>query len=256
MDYKSVYLIMVDPDNKGTDSNKFYNCIPKGDGTFDAEYGRVGGSKAIKNYPISKWESQIKSKIRKGYVERTNLMEDIINDSKVENKNDNNSFASIKNTSVREIIKRLFEFANNAVQSAYKVKAEQVTQAMIDSAQEKIDYLANNYPSLNTEEFNKILIELFTIIPRKMRTVKEHLASSTNIDEFKKIINREQSTLDTMAGQVYKPNLNNTVNLESKENTNISMLDKMGISMEDCNEEDIKKIKKAMGDSADKFYKA
>ena len=43
MEKKPVYLIMVDPDNNGTDSNKFYTMTPLGDGNFKAEWGRVGG---------------------------------------------------------------------------------------------------------------------------------------------------------------------------------------------------------------------
>lgn len=258
MEKKPVYLIMVDPDNNGTDSNKFYTMTPLGDGNFKAEWGRVGGHVSSKNYPMSKWDSTINSKKKKGYVERTNYMEEIIEDSKVSDSNTNgeDEFSLIKNVSVRSIIKRLFDFANKTIQSAYRVNASVVTQAMVDSAQGIIDFLSNNYSSMSVEEFNKKLIELFQVIPRKMRKVADHLSTSSN--DFESIITREQSLLDTMAGQVYvSKKSDNSDNLaNNNEVAQESMLDKMGITMEDATEEDIKKIKKAMGDSASKFYKA
>lgn len=258
MEKKPVYLIMVDPDNNGTDSNKFYTMTPLGDGNFKAEWGRVGGHVSSKNYPMSKWDSTINSKKKKGYVERTNYMEEVIEDSKVSDTNTNgeDEFTLIKNVSVRSIIKRLFDFANKTIQSAYRVNASVVTQAMVDSAQEIIDFLSNNYSSMSVEEFNKKLIELFQVIPRKMRKVADHLSTSSN--DFESIITREQSLLDTMAGQVYvsKKSDNGDNLTDNNEVAQESMLDKMGITMEDATEEDIKKIKKAMGDSASKFYKA
>lgn len=258
MEKKPVYLIMVDPDNNGTDSNKFYTMTPLGDGDFKAEWGRVGGHVSSKNYPMSKWDSTINSKKKKGYVERTNYMEEVIEDSKVSDTSTNgeDEFSLIKNVSVRSIIKRLFDFANKTIQSAYRVNASVVTQAMVDSAQEIIDFLSNNYSSMSVEEFNKKLIELFQVIPRKMRKVSDHLSTSSN--DFEGIITREQSLLDTMAGQVYvSKKSDNSDNLaNNNEVAQESMLDKMGITMEDATEEDIKKIKKAMGDSASKFYKA
>ena len=250
MDVKPVYLIMITEQN----NNKYYNCFPNGDGTFTVKYGRVGGHESTTSYPMSKWNAQINSKIKKGYVDRSDLMTDVIEDSKVEPKKDSSDeFSVIKNTSVRDIIKRLFDFANKVVQSSYKVSASVVTQSMIDTAQEYIDNLSNECKNLSIEEFNKLLIKIFNTIPRKMDTVKNYLAKDTA--EFTKIIEREQETLDAMRGQVYK-------RVEKKEETSeeivetVSILEKMGITMEDATDEDVAKIKKAMGDSAHKFYKA
>ena len=57
----------------------------------------------------------------------------------------------IKNISVRTIIKRLFDYANKVVQSSYRVSSSVVTQAMLDAAQEQIDYLAKNYNTLTVK---------------------------------------------------------------------------------------------------------
>lgn len=254
MEVKPVYLVLINENNNGTDSNKYYNCFPNGN-TFTVKYGRIGGSESTKVYPMSKWSSQITSKKKKGYVERTNLMTEVIEDSK-EDEATSDEFSMISNISVREIIKRLWDFANKTIQSSYKVSASVVTQAMIDAAQEKIDFLSVNYKHMTLEDFNMYLKEIFVIIPRKMRTVREYLAKTD--EEFEKIIEREQSLLDTMAGQVYKKRekpdgmkIENQTDCEQ-----INILDKMGITMEDVTDEDVEKIKKAMGDASHKFYKA
>lgn len=254
MDYTPKYLIFVSPDNKGVDSNKYYRITPNGDDTFTAEYGRVGATPQTKTYPMSKWNSTLSSKLKKGYVDRSDLMQEVIADSKVEDKSNGvDEFGLVQNLSVREIVKRLWDYANKTIQSAYSVRAEAVTQAMIDAAQEKIDYIAANYKNWSVEEFNKNLNELFIIVPRKMKRVSDCLVS--NSSEYDKKLSEEQSLLDTMAGQVYKPKAK-IADTDSEIKASENILQKMGITMEDVTQDEITRIKKAMGDSANKFYKA
>ena len=251
MEVKPVYLVLIDEDNNGTDSNKYYTLEPRGN-DFVAKWGRIGGHESSKTYPMSKWDSTIASKKKKGYVERTDLMTDVIEDSKEEDNNTTDEFNVIKNVSVREIIKRLWDYANKT--ASYRVSASVVTQAMIDTAQDKIDFLSVNYNNMTVEDFNDKLKEIFVTIPRKMRTVKEYLAKEDS--DFQGIIAREQSLLDTMAGQVYKKKEKSDVLKTENQTDSVSILEKMGITMEDATQEDIEKIKKAMGDASNKFYKA
>lgn len=248
------YLILVDPNNNGVDSNKFYKMAGNGDNTFTVEYGRVGAAPQTKTYPMSKWNSTLSSKLKKGYVDRSDLMQEVIADSKIEDKSNGvDEFGLVQNLFVREIVKRLWDYANKTIQSAYSVRAEAVTQAMIDAAQEKIDYIAANYKNWSVEEFNKNLNELFIIVPRKMKRVSDCLVSDSS--EYDKKLSEEQSLLDAMAGQVYKPKAK-IADTDSEIKASESILQKMGITMEEATKEDIAKIKKAMGDSAGKFYKA
>ena len=254
MDYTPKYLIFVDPNFGDLGHNKYYKISPNGDDTFTAEYGRVGATPQTKTYPMSKWNSTLSSKLKKGYVDRSDLMQEVIADSKVEDKSNGvDEFGLIQNLSVREIIKRLWDYANKTIQSAYSVRAEAVTQAMIDAAQEKIDYIAANYKNWSVEEFNKNLNELFIIVPRKMKRVSGCLVS--NSSEYDKKLSEEQSLLDTMAGQVYKPKAK-IADTDSEIKASDSILQKMGITMEDVTQDEVARIKKAMGDSANKFYKA
>ena len=254
MDYTPKYLIFVDPNFGDLGHNKYYKISPNGDDTFTAEYGRVGATPQTKTYPMSKWNSTLSSKLKKGYVDRSDLMQEVIADSKVEDKSNGvDEFGLVQNLSVREIVKRLWDYANKTIQSAYSVRAEAVTQAMIDAAQEKIDYIAANYKNWSVEEFNKNLNELFIIVPRKMKRVSDCLVS--NSSEYDKKLSEEQSLLDTMAGQVYKPKAK-IADTDSEIKASENILQKMGITMEDVTQDEIARIKKAMGDSANKFYKA
>ena len=253
MEKTPVYLICVTSNNH----NKVYSMYPKDDGTFVAEWGRVGGHLSTTTYPMSKWDSQINSKLKKGYVSQTHLMSDVIENLKEEELTEGrDKFSVIKNKSVQDIIKRLYDFANKVVQSAYKVKSSVVTQAMIDEAQSLIDTLALNYETMDYNQFNKKLVEIFMTIPRKMSNVSDYLIYKNDMDSFKAIIDREQSTLDAMAGQVYKP-----VKIEKKnENGNIndgevSILDEMGITMEDATAEDVTLVKKMLGKDSNRFVK-
>ena len=127
MDYTPKYLIFVSPDNKGVDSNKYYRMTPNGD-IFIVEYGRVGATPQTKTYPMSKWNSTLSSKLKKGYVDRSDLMQEVIADSKVEDKSNGvDEFGLVQNLSVREIVKRLWDYANKTIQSAYSVRDEAVT---------------------------------------------------------------------------------------------------------------------------------
>ena len=68
MEIKPTYLIMVTTAN----NNKYYNLFPEGD-QFRVEYGRVDATKTTTYYPMSKWNSQISSKLKKGYKDVTDL---------------------------------------------------------------------------------------------------------------------------------------------------------------------------------------
>lgn len=74
MEEKSpVYLVMVTTNN----NNKYYRMIPHGD-TFEAEYGRVGASCQHASYSMSQWNKKYNEKIKKGYVDQTHLVQDLI----------------------------------------------------------------------------------------------------------------------------------------------------------------------------------
>lgn len=222
--------------------------IPSGD-YFEVEYGRVGASMQKRSYSMSQWDKKYNEKIRKGYVDQTHLMQDLIQKEKPKS---GTEYKKIENESVAEIVERLQNMARQKIQANYKVSSRQVTQAMVDEAQKAIDELM---VLNNVEDFNKKLLELFMVIPRKMQSVSSFLARST--DDFSKILKDEQDLLDVMRGQV----ITHVTEESEKDNSKVHTSDKtileaMGLVFEDVNNEEISLIKSKLADCSNKFYKA
>lgn len=243
IEVRPTYLIMVTTAN----NNKYYNCFPEGD-QFRVEYGRVDATKTTRYYPISKWNSQIQSKLKKGYQDVTDLKKDLVEE--VSSANPESPYKEIENEAVRMIVDKLQRLAHETIQKNYTVKASAVTQDMVDAAQKIIDILANSNSTI--EEFNKTLLELFTVIPRKMGNVRDYLANDTT--DFAKIISKEQDLLDVMRGQIYVKSEDKPV--ESVEKKQQTILEEFGLQMEEATADDIAMIKTLMNESAGKFRKA
>lgn len=242
------YLVMVTTAN----NNKFYKMIPHGN-TFTAEYGRLGNdSFQTKEYPISKFESVYRSKIAKGYEDKTELIQEAIEIEKPKNKEEN-QYKPIPDSVVAIIVDRLQQMAKKTIEANYKVKASVVTNAMIKEAQGCLNKLS----SIKTvPTFNKYLLELFAILPRKMKNVNDFLATSTS--EFGDILSKEQDLLDVMAGQVLTHNATKEqetteVSLDSEKKT---ILETLGIKMEQTSDEEKEHIKKMLGSIAPRFKNA
>lgn len=236
MERKPTYLIMVTTEN----NNKYYNCFPEGS-QFRVEYGRVDSTKTTAYYPIEKWDSQIQSKLKKGYKDITHLKTALVEEIKKDS--NGKSLKQIENEAIRKIIAKLQSIARQTVDKNYTIKSSAVTQEMVDEAQEVIDSLVNE---MNTYIFNNSLLKLFSILPRKMDNVKYYLACEPK--DFNKIITREQNLLDVMRGQIYVPTDDNV--------SDKTILDEMGITMEECSTEDTAVIKKLMAESAYHFSRA
>lgn len=240
---RPTYLIMVTTAN----NNKYYNCFPEGD-QFRVEYGRVDATKTTAYYPMSKWNAQIASKLKKGYQDVTDLKKDLVEE--ISSANPESPYREIENEAVKAIVEKLQSLARDTIRKNYTVKASAVTQDMVDVAQGIIDGLANN--SSTVDEFNANLLKLFTVIPRKMGDVRDYLADKT--DDFSKIITKEQDLLDVMRGQIYvKPEIESADTVEKKQQT---ILEELGLVMEEATKDDVALIKTLMNESADKFRKA
>ena len=240
---RPTYLIMVTTAN----NNKYYNLFPEGD-RFRVEYGRVDATKTTTYYPMSKWNSQISSKLKKGYQDVTDLKKDLVQE--ISTANPESPYKEIENASVRAIVEKLQNLARETIRKNYTVKASAVTQDMVDAAQKVIDALANF--SSTVEEFNNTLLKLFTVIPRKMGNVRDYLSNKT--EDFAKIISKEQDLLDVMRGQIYvKRDDEPVTTVEKKQQT---ILEELGLVMEEATADDVALIKTLMNESAGKFRKA
>lgn len=240
---KPRYLVMV---TASANNNKYYKQIPHGD-TWTAEYGRIGSSSQRREYPMSQWNSKYNEKIRKGYVDQSDLVEDLIQVQKPKQ----SEYKEIENKVIAEIVERLQEMAKQAISDNYTISSNKVTQAMVDEAQEILTGLLD-IPDVDT--FNDMLLKLFTVIPRRMGNVKDYLVKST--EDFAKIIQREQDLLDVMRGQVVqKQIMDDTKDNDDNKNEN-TILEQLGLEFDECNDKDIAVIKDSLGSCADRFYKA
>ena len=240
-DIKPRYLVMVTSDNH----NKIYKMTPHGD-SWTAEYGRVGASFQRRTYPMSQWNSKYNEKIRKGYVDQSDLVEDLISVEKPKK----SEYKEIENKVIAEIVERLQSMARKAISENYTISSNKVTQAMVDEAQ---GILTSLIGISDLDTFNEILLKLFVTIPRKMSDVKSHLAKSDK--DFSNIIQNEQDLLDVMKGQVVQKQMIEDVqdDLPQKECT---ILEQLGLVFEECDAKDIAKIKVALGEISGKFHKA
>lgn len=240
---RPTYLIMVTTAN----NNKYYNLFPEGD-RFRVEYGRVDATKTTAYYPISKWNSQISAKLKKGYQNVTDLKKDLVEE--VSAKNPESPYKEIENEVIKAIVEKLQRMARETIQKNYTVKASAVTQDMVDAAQKVIDELAND--SNTVEKFNENLLKLFTVIPRKMGNVRDYLSNKP--EDFAQIISKEQDLLDVMRGQIYVKSVEEPI--ETTEKKQQTILEELGLVMEETTVDDIALIKTLMKESADKFRKA
>ncbi len=230
-----IYLVKVDPQSN---NNKYYKMTPNGD-SFVVEYGRVGNAPQPDSYPISKWDAQLRSKLKKGYVDQTDLVADVIPDS------NKKSHKNILNDSIAYIVQRLQDFAKRAIETNYTISSNKVTEKMIVSAQD----ILNRMSSVSTvSEFNEYLVALFYVIPRKMKRVSDNLAETSR--DFSRIVQDEQALLDTMKAQVVQQIV--TDETDSDE----TVLEAMGLEFYDVSADEEREIKKHLGSSSHKFKKA
>lgn len=246
MEYKVMYLMMVTAD---ANNNKYYKMIPKGD-TFIVEYGRVGSKPQVRSYPIKDWNKKLREKLSKGYTDKSELMEDLIQEEKPKEKK---LYLDIPNKDIQNIVDRLQKMAKQTISANYNITSDKVTQAMVDKAQ---DILTNLIAIQNVDDFNKLLLELFEVIPRKMHKVSEYLAQTK--DDFSKIIQKEQDLLDVMKGQVYQHSVTQSTENEQVEDDSPTMniLEAMGLEFQPVDDLDIIKIKYHLGQDENKFYRA
>lgn len=235
-------LMHISIDNGHTDnSNKVYIMEELSNGTIKCEYGRVGNSMAVDIKPSSKWDATYKQKTSKtkGYTDVTEFMaEPIIDTAKPSG---NNLIDDIPDALVKELIKRLSDFANKTIQQNYKLTQDAVSEAQVVAAQALLSTITTTIAvGIDKETINKMLMQLYTIIPRNMRNVKDYLlgdiADSEDVNRALTFLNNEQATLDTMAGQVellkkQKPIVSDDSTKDTKP-SNYTILDQMGITAE------------------------
>lgn len=236
MESRKAFLVMCSAQN----NNKFYNMIQQDD-KISVSYGRIDVSTQHATYPISKWNSLYKSKIRKGYKDVTDLR--LIEESSID-------FEAIGDNLINQFVTELQSYANRSIQANYTISSDAVTQKQVDEAQRILDQLSD-YSKFSTHRFNDHLIELYQVIPRKMKRVQDHLWTG-DPDHANKIVDSEQATLDVMKGQVRLSSAKRVNKIEDKK----TILEAMDLDLTAANEKEIQTIKLELGEIAGRFRRA
>lgn len=242
---RTVKLIFVSKDN----NNKFYDMVESDDGqSFSAFWGRVDVTRTETKYPISKWDSQYRSKVKKGYVDVTHLRTEQVVQT---------GFADIKDPKIASIVNELQSYANTSVKNNYTISAAQVTQQQIVAAQDILNDLSGlTEQGKSTTPVNDKLIELYRVIPRRMKKVQLFLldfpkiSSQESVDTANRRISEEQDLLDVLRGQV-------KVNTVMQETTDArSILDAMGLQFALPSNDDVRTVKQLLGHNSKQFKRA
>lgn len=201
-------------------NNKYYEMTYDGGSNFDVKYGRVDSTAVTGSYPYHEWEKKYNEKIRKGYRDVTEMVA-----IKVEiEKREIQELAKLEDEKVDAFLSLMKKYTDKLVSSTYSVRFDKVTQKQVDTAQD----ILNNIKTLKEDDLhtiNKLLIELYMIIPRYMSHVPSHLLPNIKLEKH---LVQEQDNLDAMASQVqmYKPKE------EQPKKEKLNLLDILGIKME------------------------
>lgn len=211
MAYNDVKLVMVTENN----NNKFYNMHDNNDGTFTVTWGRVGTDGTKTTYPIKDWSSKYNSKVKKGYqdISKTTTVtkgykaeddpeiEKLLNHllaisrQYVSNQTDIGTLNPATITEVQDLINTLTTIKNDFTTSdSYKDWCKK--KGVTDSSQTKASFIKDC-----ADQFNKALLKIWTIIPRKIKNVRDAVYNPTQLpkaEDLDKYISNEQSLLDNI----------------------------------------------------------
>lgn len=219
---KYAKLLMITAEN----NNKFYLMEEKS-GQLHIEYGRVESSSTKLTKPMSEWDKIYNSKVKKGYKDVTAYAAETTITS-TSGKSDG-KLASTGMMKVDEFMSLMQQYTDGLVKQTYSVTAKQVTQQQVDDAQKVLTDLMS-MKNGKEADINAKLIELYTIIPRRMSKVQYHILPSIKLED---ILDKEQDNLDAMASQVAMQNktVPKTQKVTPSQQT---ILDAIGITMKEC----------------------
>ncbi len=237
------YLVMVTDKN----NNKYYSMKQFDGDSFEVEWGRVGYPPQKKTFPMSQWDKKFNSKIKKGYIDQTNLFKKVEGSSK---------FTDISDSDINEFVNLIISYSKKSVNTNYTIDAANVTKEQIDQAQSIIDSLVTytRLKRVNLTSLNDDILKLYMTIPRKMKKVQDHLLSGGKElkTDLNKLIQSEQDTLDSMSAQ------NSLAKVETKSTEpDQTLLDAFGLEFRAVDQKsEISAIKKHLQDSSNVFRRA
>jgi poly [ADP-ribose] polymerase len=178
------------------------------DGTFLAQWGRVGSEGQSMAYPIAKWDVLLGAKLAKGYTKVVG------HGSRVDADQARGRDVAIEDEDVKELIAFLLKSSRQTVSLNY-FSAGDVTEAQIEQARRLIDRVNREVGSA-APVVNVLLEMLYRTIPRKMKDTRNFFLRDGYKKQFLvELLQSEQSLLDTLESQVRGVAAGGGVTLES-----------------------------------------
>lgn len=230
------YLQLIDEEHN---NNRFYRMREEGN-VIIVEIGRNGAAPVVQKKPLALWDSIYQKKKAEGYVDTADVHAVSVKAVKGDN------YAPIPDDDVRAFFHSIMHYANKELKTQYQVSWEEVTPEMVAKAQNLIKQLDDNKEDISS--CRQILLELFAVIPRKMKDVKEHLPNFKG--QMNGIITREQELLDVLACKIAQETTKAEV---SKEGT---ILDALSLKVALCTKEEEFQIKRHMGACVNHYKQA
>lgn len=214
-----------------------------GDGTFSyTKEERIDikvGPHRPKRYvrPMEDWDRTFYS--LKGYL--------VTKTQKMEKKTvSRGKYKEIPDVAVKEIVSRLMEYGNQAMEENFTIKVEDIAEAMIDLGTKTLKELQNGYEKMSVAEFNCKLKVLYAAIPRRIDKLSDWLAREKS--DFVKLLVDNQDLFDLMVKQV------KAASLKGCEDSTI--LDVYGLTIRPVTEEEKAYIKKKLTGQKDAYVNA
>lgn len=168
----------------GNNNNRYCNIVvDKSRNRFSYEIGRVG-SRGLKRYhSLAQLDSFEEDLLKKGYRDISETVIAPQSESGIE---------EIPDVEIRNLVERLISYSKKALKEA-EIDFNSVSEEAVDKVQNLIYELEGVG---DVDSFNKIILEIVEVIPRKLQNVTEVLVSDRR--DFRRKILEEQSLLDTI----------------------------------------------------------
>jgi poly [ADP-ribose] polymerase len=207
-------------------NNKYYSMTEK-NGVIEIEYGRVDSTSTKLTKPLSQWNSIYKEKTKKGYKDVTDLVTEKV--AETDEVDDTEVLSKLDEVKVNAFLDLMQKYTDGLVKNTYSVTYKSVTVEQVKKAQVILDEF-DKLDKKNEKLVNEKLIELYTVIPRKMGKVQYHLLPALDLD---KALEKEQDNIDAMSAKVQmydQEKANAKKNKSKKEKPKQTLLDVLGLS--------------------------
>lgn len=191
---KPVYLTKIDPQYN---NYKFYRLEQISDDTIRATYGRIGAKAnelfgtRTHDYPKRMFFVKLAEKLKKGYLSQSDIYLGDQKGNESKNKSPKQIKQNIPENPSQILYNTLLRFSKQYITE--HCVSTIVTEKMVKESRKLIKYL---YRLKTVKAFNRTLMKLMVISPRRLKNVNDYLAKFPS--DFSNILLHEESLANSM----------------------------------------------------------